>query len=179
MHAPRRHSRRLLLPPGWVALGFLLLLGCQALLAHRRQLRQESMLQLTMPYTEAQAKKRHQEGVSYSVMFYMPLSYVSTRRNWHTAQLIGKPMNDFINIELVEKAVRTIQADTSHVGSVRVYLHPGASYASLVYLLDMMNRLNQREYWFDIEHQPATFYIVTRKRSPHAERQQKEKDFYL
>lgn len=32
---PRRYYRRLLLPLGWVALGFLLLLGCQALLSHR------------------------------------------------------------------------------------------------------------------------------------------------
>jgi len=33
MYVPRRHYRRLLLPPGWVALRFLLLLGCQVLLA--------------------------------------------------------------------------------------------------------------------------------------------------
>ncbi|MGI4736024.1 MAG: hypothetical protein ACRYG7_12685 [Janthinobacterium lividum] len=49
MFLPRRHYRRLLLPPGWVALGFLLLLGCLALLSHRQQLRLENVLQLTMP----------------------------------------------------------------------------------------------------------------------------------
>jgi hypothetical protein len=177
MYLLRRHYRRLFLPPGWVALGFLLLLGCQALLTHERLLPGNS-IRLTMPYTEAQARERHQKGMPYSMMFYMPLSYIKARQNWHTAQFTGEPINDFINAELIETAVRTMQADTIHAGSVRVYFHRGTSYAKLVYLLDMMNRLNQREYWFDIEHQPATFYIVTRKRSPYAEQQQAKNDFY-
>jgi hypothetical protein len=173
MYTLRRHYRRLLLPPGWV------MLGCQMVLIDRARLCPQRRLQLTMPCLEAQAKKRHQEGISYCIMFYMPLAYVKTRKNWHTVHFTGMPMNDFLSASLVETAVRTIQADTSHAGSVCVYLHQGTPYTSLVSLLDMMNKLNQKEYWLDVEHQPMLFYVTTRKRSPYAERQQEKKDFYL
>jgi len=49
LRSSRRFRRPLLLPPGWVALGFLLLIGCLLLQAHWRQLRLVNVVQLTMP----------------------------------------------------------------------------------------------------------------------------------
>ena len=48
-YLPRRHRRRLLLPPGWVALAGLLLLGCLALRPWQERLKRQVVLELTMP----------------------------------------------------------------------------------------------------------------------------------
>ena len=48
-HLPRRHRRRLLLPPGLLALAGLLLLGCLALRPWQERLGRKVVMQLTMP----------------------------------------------------------------------------------------------------------------------------------
>ncbi|RYE89831.1 MAG: hypothetical protein EOO37_04270 [Cytophagaceae bacterium] len=161
MYLPRRHYRRLLLPPGWVALGFLLLLGCQALVSQliRRQI--ECITQLTMPILEKVAKEKYSDLSPYC--FCKPLADIKTTTRWQNAQLIGNSLRFPVNKTALEAAVQATQADAGHARGVRVFFRPTATYGSLVSLLDMMNRLNQRKYWLDIEHRPVTFYIVNDK----------------
>jgi hypothetical protein len=163
MYMPRRHYRRLFLPPGWVALGFLLLLGCQVLLAHRGQLRLLNVLQLAMPVLEEIAEKRQLEKNSSIYLFSKPLASIKTATHWQDAALIGKPFSDSVNKATIEAAVLAIQADKGHARGVRVHLGRKATYSNLVSLLDMMDRLNYPRYWLDIEHQPTTFYAVNGK----------------
>jgi hypothetical protein len=159
MYAPRRHSRRLLLPPGWVALGFLLLLGCQALLAHRQQLRLPNVIQLQLPPWKS-------KGDSWGVPVYGPMSKINSFRPWHDAALTGAPLNDFINATSAEVAVKAINADTNRAGGVRIRFGQHTTYSNLVSVLDMMNYLNHKRYWLDIRHNPVTLYAITNQYVP-------------
>jgi hypothetical protein len=160
MHAPRRHARRLLLPPGWVTLGFLLLLGCQALLAHRRQLLQERVLSLVMPfYSEKQAKKYETSEEHYDIGAYKPLSSLLSAPHWRISNLTGKPLNDFFAIATIETAVQALKNDTSSTG-IHVCFTTGATYGNLVQLLNVMQRQEDEKYWLDIHGITPILYSV-------------------
>ena len=160
MYLPRRHSRRLLLPPGWVALGFLLLLGCQALLTHRRQMRLPNVMQLQMlPWKPS-------KGDTWSVPVYGSKVELNNFRPWRDAEFTGAPINDFANAAFTETAIKAIKADTSQAGGVRIRFGQHAAYSNLIRVLDMMNYLNQKRYWLDIRHNPTTLYAITNKPLP-------------
>jgi len=173
MIMPRRVRRRLLLPPGWVALSFLLLLGCQALRPWENQLKQRSVLQLTMPPLKADASYLHflEKHRQYpSSIAYNP--YVNSRskevagvlqtmRPWHDVEFRGICLSDFLSAATAEAATRHIIADTSHAGGVRVRFLPGATYANLIKVLDIMSYTNQKKYWLDIRQYPVTLYAIT------------------
>jgi hypothetical protein len=160
MFLPRRRQRRLLLPPGWVALGFLLLLGCLALLTHERQLRLPNVMQMTMPPLYSS------KANSWVVPVYGTVAELNRLRPWHDADFVGAPLNDFVNAEATQIAIRAINADSSHAGGVRIRFQPQATYGNLVDALDVMNIENQKKYWLDIRHQPITLYAVTDKALP-------------
>jgi hypothetical protein len=162
MYVPRRHTRRLLLPPVWVALGFLLLLGCQVLQIDKR-LRPENVLQLTMPMLEKVARGKQKAGEPYTYLFTSPLASIKTATHWQETTLVGKPANDLVKEAAIEASVLAIQADKSHARGVRIRLGGSATYRNLVSLLDIMLRLDHQRYWLDIEHRPTTFYIVNGK----------------
>lgn len=158
MHAPRRHTRRLLLPPGWVALGFLLLLGCQALLAHRRQMQVEYKLELAMPIPEKMASEFNFSP--HIRPFTKPLADVKPTTHWHTINFNGGKLNDFASGAMVATAMRSIEKESTHAAGIKVCFQQGATYSSLVATLDLMNQLSHPRYWLDIEHQPTAFYAV-------------------
>jgi hypothetical protein len=161
MYAPRRHTRRLLLPPGWVALGFLLLLGCQALLAHRQQISVYHKLELAMPIPEKMAA----QYPSYDAIrqFSNLLSYIKSETQWGSVNFNGKKLNDFISDAMTVNAVQAMRADTAHARGVRIYFRLGATYDNLVAVLDLMDRLGHPIYWLDIEHSPTVFYVVNKQ----------------
>jgi hypothetical protein len=161
MFLPRRRQRRLLLPPGWLALGFLLLLGCLALLTHERQLKQPTVIQLTMP-----PLKPDKSDIWLTAPAYKPVDKLNVLRPWHDTDFVGTPLNDFVNAKATQIAIRAINADSSHAGGVRIRLQQGATYGNLVNALDIMNIENQKKYWLDIRHQPITLYAVTDKALP-------------
>lgn len=162
MHVPRRHSRRLLLPPGWVALGFLLLLGCQALLAHRRQLRQYGVMQLTMPPVTLDTAMARLMGKDYDIP-YMSLSELDTVRAWHNVEYRGRLLTDADNRLHIAVALQAIKDDTARAGGVRIRLHEHATYTNFIEALDMMNIYNQKKYFLDVRHQTITLYAITSK----------------
>lgn len=155
MLVSRRVRRRLLLPPGWVALGFLLLLGCQALQPWQRQLKQWNVMQITMPALHVD------KSASWNKVVYQSPAQLNTFRAWHTIDFDGQGLSDFFSAASTESAIRKIIADTSHVGGVRIRFLPGATYANLVTVLDIMNYTNQKKYWLDIHYQPSTLYAIT------------------
>jgi hypothetical protein len=159
MFLPRRRQRRLLLPPGWVALGLLLLLGCFALLTHERQLQLINVLQLTLPSIKPSS------SAPWNDFVYKRPAELNTLRPWHDAEFVGASLHDFMNAEDAEAAIRTINADSSCLGGVRIRFHQGATYGNLVDVLDIMNIENQKKYWLDFRHQPFTLYAITDKQS--------------
>jgi len=163
MYAPRRFRRLLLLPPGWLALAFFLLLGCLILVPHWRQLRLPNVLQVTMP----RLKPTPADWRLYnSGMPYKSAANLSKLRPWHTVDFMGQPLHDFVAAASVEAAIASINADSSHAGGVRVRLLAGASYASMVKVLDIMEYTNQRKYWLALHQRPATLYAITDKKLP-------------
>jgi len=149
----------LLLPPGWVALGFLLLLGCQALQPWRGQLRLWNMLQVTMP-----------SRLPDSFWRDYPPFYASRQlaqfRPWHEVKLVGQLLPDFLSLNQLAAASRAIKLDTLRAGGVRVRFGPGATYANLVQVLDCMLYTGQQKYWWDIRSKPTVFYAITDKWVP-------------
>jgi hypothetical protein len=162
MRMPRRVHRRLLLPPGWAALGFLLLLGCQAL--RQRAIRQWNVLQVTMPAL------RIDKSASWSTVVYQPPAQLASFRRWHDVKFTGESLADFWSVAAAESATRQLIADTIHAGGVRIHFLAGSTYANLIKALDIMLYTDQKKYWLDIRHQQLTLYAITmereRKRSP-------------
>lgn len=159
MYVLRRHSRRLLLPPGWVALGFLLLLGCQALLTHERQFRLTNIMYMTLPPLKQDTTWSKGGGKDYR-MPYLSLSELDTIRYWYTIDYSGAELTDFTNDSLIKSAVRVMNADTNYVRGVRIRFHQHATYANLIEALDVMSICNQRWYFLDVRYSCATLYAV-------------------
>lgn len=124
MLLPRRVRRRLLLPLGWVALGFLLLLGC--LVVQQQKLRRWNTIQLTMP------QLRVDEATFGTSLVYQSPTQLDSARLWHNAKFEGKELSDFFAAATTESAIQRIIADTSHAGGVRVRFLPGSTYANLI-----------------------------------------------
>jgi hypothetical protein len=155
----------LLLPPGWVALGFLLLLGCQALLAHRQQLQQYGVMQLRMPAIKPDTTMARLMTKDYDIP-YRSLSELDAARKWHTVDYWGRFLTDADNARYIKTAVQLIKADSAHDGGVRIRLHEHATYANLVEVLGIMDICKQPRYFLDIRNQPTTLYAITNKYVP-------------
>ncbi|MDJ0364692.1 hypothetical protein QMK33_05965 [Hymenobacter sp. H14-R3] len=160
MFIPRRVRRRLLLPPGWVALGFLLLLGCQALRQWQAQLKQWRFIPITVP------ARLINQLYTWNAIVYQPVSKLNTLRPWHDITFKGRELPDFFSAAATESAIRQVMADSGHAGGVRVRFWPGATYANLVKVLNIMNYTNQKKHWLDIRQQPLTLYAITDKLLP-------------
>jgi hypothetical protein len=178
MYVPRRHSRRLLLPPGWVALGFLLLLGCQVLLAHRRQMQVPNVIQLQMPELKSTVSTVNLGDSTlrfdFSYDSRRARAAADTSRRWHDFTLNGSA-TDSVTMFSALDAIETIRADTVHAGAVRVRFKAGTTYKALVHLLDIIEidfnkRPGKGDYWFDVRRQAGIFYIITPKAPDLAER---------
>jgi hypothetical protein len=160
MKMPRRVHRRLLLPPGWVALGFLLLLGCQALQPWQKRIKLWNVLQVTMPALHLDKNAYRNEVI------YQSPTQLNKLRPWYDITFQGKQLLDFLNAANAESAVLKNIADSSHAGGVRIRFLPGATYGNLVKALDIMNYTNQKKYWLDIHHQPVMLYAITEEQNP-------------
>jgi hypothetical protein len=178
MKVSRRSRRRLLLPPGWVALGFLLLLGCQALGPWEKQLKLRSVLQVTMPPLQPDTSYVHfmeKHAPRPLPTAYNPYStpwskdvgdILQGMRPWHNVEFRGSYLPDFLSAATTEAAIRYINADTSHAGGVRIRFLSGATYANLVKALDVMYYTGHKKYWLDIRQYPTTLYAITDQRAP-------------
>ncbi len=162
MLVPRRVRRRLLLPPGWVALGFVLLLGCQALRPWERQVRLWNVLQVTMLKRKLEPSDLKAFGKEYRLPYKSAIE-LNRARPWHTIEFSGNALADSLSAVTTETAIRTILTDIDCAGGVRVRFLPGATYANLVKVLNIMSYTGQKRYWLDIRHKPTTLYAITNK----------------
>ena len=157
-YLPRRHRRKLLFPPGLLALAGLLWLGCVAVGGHADRLKFRGVLQLMMP--ELHCCK---DVMSIPEMLEQT-GKVDTFRPWHSFKFTGNTRHDLLQQAKITETVRAIIADSTHDGGVRIKFMPTARYSSLVFLLDLMYRESVAKYWLDVKHSPTTFYVLTYKR---------------
>ncbi|MBF9224058.1 hypothetical protein [Hymenobacter ruricola] len=160
MHLPRRHRRQLLLPPGLLALAGLLCLGCALLGGHPEQLKRRSVMQLTMP-------PRPDSDFLWGKMQYggphLRYSQLPYFRQWRTVEFGGGGLLDTLATRQLKAEINDLAAGWQtrplHDG-LRVRFGSRARYASLVLVLDLMNRYGVKKYFLDVYHPRtgSTFY---------------------
>jgi hypothetical protein len=158
LYLPRRHRRRLLLPPGLVALAGGVLVSCLGMLAGPRALCIETVLQLTM------LPLHLDDGYEWDWRTPSQLfsGYQLNRfRPWHNTYFSSDTAANQREQRRLAAAVRRMMADTRHSGGVRVNFTPHACYAQYVFVLDLMHRENVKKYWTDYRHGTTTFYAIT------------------
>jgi hypothetical protein len=164
-HLPRRYRRPLLLPAGLVALAGLLLLGCLALRPWQELAKTHGVIQLTVPIYEPHPTQP-------TIRFIVPEPNTLCKRRFrHDAFLNGNPSHDQPQYHRIIAAIRFITADKQHNGLVCVRLAPTAHYANMVALLDLMERMNLHQHWFDFTRKPTAFYVFSSRKghSPNEE----------
>jgi hypothetical protein len=107
-----------------------------------------------------------QKGDNWGIPIYGSKTELNDFRPWRDAEFTGALINDFVNAAFIETAIKSIKADTSQAGGVRIRFGQHAAYSNLIRVLDMMNYLNQKRYWLDIRHNPTTLYAITNKPLP-------------
>jgi hypothetical protein len=177
MFLPRRRQRRLLLPPGWLALGFILLLGCQVIMrAQMLQQRHERVVRLVIP-------KLKQDTAIINLTHtpaYKPLIELNRLRKWQNIDFTGEPMHDFFELAEANNSFTKLIFINSPTGGIRLCFHPGTSYATLIRVLTVYQAdqpmywggsiydedkalLHANWNWLDVQHEPLTFYAVTER----------------
>ena len=172
LHLPRRYRRRLLLPPGLVALAGLLLLGCLALRPWQERLKQRSVIELTMPprpisdlvrpnvqemgFTDCIWPQENGPEPRYSLMPHY--------RRWFTLTLGQNRQADSLAMRKL-KALLHRAGKRPNWGSsgLRIFFSPKTHYSSVVEVLGLMNQFCVGQYFLDIYHMPVTFYALTIK----------------
>ena len=153
---PRRHRRRLLLPPGWVALAGGVLVSCLGLLASPTALQVKTVLQLTMPSLHPD------DEWDFRTPSQLLSSYQLNRfRPWHNSYFSSDSAANRREQRRLAAATRRMVADTWHSGGIRVHFTPRARYEQLVFALNLMNRENVKKYWVDYRKGNTTFYAIT------------------
>lgn len=150
-HLPRRHRRRLLLPPGLLALAGLLLLGCLALRPWQERLKPPTVIAITMPV-------RHGNSTFENVFEPKKLTKFNA---WYDTYFDGNPSGDARRARGIIRQVAAMQASPLLDQRLRVRLGPHATYAELVFLLHTMTRFSIKKYVLDINHGPTIFYAFT------------------
>ncbi|WP_210518917.1 hypothetical protein [Hymenobacter terricola] len=154
LHLPRRHRRKLLFPPGLLALAGLLWLGCVALSSHPEQLKRHSVMQLTMPPLSSSDiiwPMPHAYGYAHREpqLRYSTLPHL---RTWFTVEFGQGPALDNRAAHEIKMALRSLALGSDDLptsNGLRVVFGAHARYASLVLVLDLMNQHNIRKYFFD------------------------------
>ncbi|NVO84139.1 hypothetical protein [Hymenobacter terrestris] len=153
---PRRHRRRLLLPPGLLALAWLLWLGCVALPQVRGVVPQHVM--------EVGFPPLHKNLWGYPVD--ASLQEIAAFRPWQTLAVTGNLFEDYFSLRNAQAFFRHLEADPNHNRGLQVRIGQEASYSSLIQLLDWCNVYDMKRYWVDIRHEPTTLYTFTSKPDP-------------
>ena len=159
-YLPRRHRRKLLFPPGLLALAGLLWLGCMFLYSHAEQLKQQRIIQLIMlPLDLSRPAYRGYETL-WPTLLSSPAK-IAAYRPWKNGRFIGNSRADTYERGRLSKIVHTMMTDTMRDGGVRICFSSTAHYKDLVFILDLMNRENVKKYWLDMHHKPTAFYAYT------------------
>jgi hypothetical protein len=152
-HLPRRHRRKLLLPPGLLALAGLLWLGSVVVGSWQEELKQWYVLQLTMPIRTAHHDKN-------SIRFELPNPDTVCRPcAWKDVYLTNR--NDSTDRQeqiRAENAVYAMMHDTEHSNGVRIHFAKAVRFRHLIFALNTLERENVRKYWLDIHHTPTVLY---------------------
>lgn len=166
---PRRHCRQLLFPPGLLALAWLLLLGCAALPQMRRMQQPQVILQLTMQPLKSCFDPAFTGSYNTAIRFsssWLPClsaDKLEAFRSWQTVTFSGKIFADYFAYQQVLRASEAVKTDTTYRVGLRTHFAPGATYNSLVFSVDLLDKQGIKSWWLDMHHLPTTLYAFTNK----------------
>ena len=155
---PRRNRRRLLLPPGLLALAWLLWLGCVAV-PQLRGMKRQSVMQITMPPLSQSG------NLPWGHPYDASAQELEHFRPWQNFKLTGNLWLDYFDLRSLLQTYRQLHNFPNEENGIRVILGPQATYGHLVQLNDWANQYDFKRYWLDIRHKPTTFYLYTVKHS--------------
>jgi len=164
-YLPRRYRRRLLLPPGFLALTGLLLLGCLALESRLEESRRPitAMELAVLPRTRSNSDliwpplseldncvwpKKNEPMLRYSNL--------SHYRNWSTLEFSQGQNSDTLTIHQLKKILQELHPSGNwRNNGLRIYFGPHAHYDTLVTVLDLLGRYKS-QYFSDFRFTPVT-----------------------
>ena len=155
-YLPRRYRRRLLFPPGLLALAGLLWLGCVALGPWQEALKVRSVLQLTMPMMASATPA----GLPPPPP---PLTQIEFNKMlpWHDAYFDNNSLVNENKRIWIANAVHNMMSDTKTGSGVRIEFMVNSHYKDLVYAINLMNEENVRRWFIDIRQAPVVLYAFT------------------
>ncbi|TGE29434.1 hypothetical protein [Hymenobacter metallicola] len=169
LYPARRYRRPLLFPPGLLALGFLLLLGCLALRPWHRQLKPRYFIQLTLVPKPVSDSILSLGGLSLlqsssgkNLFLY---SQLAGFRSWRDFTFTGSSGQDAATMQQTQQAFEAMLPDSLHARGIRIRFEDQSTYASMVRMLEWA-RAATPKYLVDFHHEPTTLYAFTEAYRP-------------
>lgn len=168
LYLPRRHRRRLLFPPGMVALAGLLWLGSMAVGWWEKQLKPLHAIELIVlakPVADLVFPSETGQPGDIGKLHYSELAQL---RKWDTLLLGMEQATDEPAMQHAEKLLAILGPDSyATTRGLRVRLSSSAPYKSLIRLVDLANQLKVQSWMLDTYHTPVTFYAYNGKLELH------------
>ena len=151
-YLPRRHRRKLLFPPGLLALAGLLWLGCVALSGNVR-LKRYSVLQLTVPIL-------HKPSDENDSRFWFSPQALDSMRRWQTFRLTGFSFADTIAVSHILMSLSVLHSAADSTG-VKIVFGESSKYTDFICLLNAAERFGIRKYAFETRMQLPVLYFLS------------------
>jgi len=163
MYFLRRYRRKLLFPPGLLALGFLLLLGCMQL-ARNKKLQTQHILKLTvMPRCDGPASFFDDGSAS---RWCYTQQEIEALRIWHDYPFTDHAFSNWWVIQTAQQSLCRLRKFPNSVNGIRFRFYSDASYSEVVKVLDILKRNNWRQYAVDNCGKTLTIYVLTEEPEP-------------
>lgn len=160
-YLPRRHRRRLLLPPGLLALAGLLLLGCLHISLNSRLKKQVAITLFVPPL--------HLASDSVLRTIWPSPNELARLRVWRVYQLTGNPASDTISMRRILRYLSTLPACTPSdtVNGSKVVFGKNSKYAGFIRIISSLARWDVNKYVFETRISPPVLYILENKPKPY------------
>jgi hypothetical protein len=156
LYLPRRHRRRLLFPPGLLALAGLLWLGCMAvpkMVGPTQYMKEISFFSLQAPAFPFGGFPTSQEVEDFGP--------------WKSITLSNSPWAEYFDMKIVESASLSLAEEQAEHRALRVYFNEFTSYNTFIGLCDLCSRLGIKRYWVDWRKHPYSFNLLGNIPSDH------------
>lgn len=153
MHFPRQHRRKLFFPPGLLALAFLLLMGCMWMSRDARLQPKTILLVNFLPTYPSRELLAYTETTPY-----LSERQLQQFCDWDEFTLSGQILHDSLLLTRVNHLIADYQKYAMHRRGIRIQFSDAARYASLVEVVNIMQKHNVKKYWFKLHHTPTVFY---------------------
>ncbi|WP_143434834.1 hypothetical protein [Hymenobacter roseosalivarius] len=149
LYNPRRHRRKLLLPPGLLALAFLLLLGCGVIarsIGHSYRV-------LQIRFSPLYARNEFENRLFFS-------SPHAKATQWNDFEITGNSLLDWYNWQLAQRSIKLLHNAPDSAHGIRIRFRQKAKYKYVVKAFSYMNELGIRRYAFDMRVPTPTVYVI-------------------